>query len=325
MKNKTKAKPIMRLQKPPERWPRFFRDMLRRLDVAGDNLAFLVKSDITPETQSYVACLMARGLLSEEPTNSITCISCDAMATIRRKGPKSAMASALCPCCGAIFTTNDKELLQWRTDWNSFGSWLKDMAEADGEIEIISALAVFLGHVTRGQERFEIYLAKSLSDPTSAQQAYSSISQFMNGVSIVLSLVGNFSKSANSKITVVRLSDCLGVSGEEFLFAWPEYAFSGKDPTKQNSGLTRAQNDPRQKQKEGLKAFVRKNITGIFADKYHHQIADEMIKNYPDQVAYKDRSEKTQQLSKAMILDAIKEVMRENGLEDWISGRKFAP
>lgn len=325
MKNKTKAKPIMRLQKPPERWPRFFRDMLGRLDVAGDNPAFLVKSDITPETQSYVACLMARGLLSEEPTNSIACISCDAMVTIRRKGAKSAMASALCPCCGSIFTTNDKELRQWRTDWNSFGSWLKDMAEADGEIEIISALAVFLGHVTRGQERFEIYLAKCLWDQGPAKQAYSGISQSMSGTGIVLSLAGHFFKPTNPKILVVSLSDCLVMSGGKFAFVWPEYAFSGKDPTKQNSGLTRAQNDPRQKQKEGLKAFVRKNITSIFADKYHHQIANEMIKNYPNQITYKDRSEKTQQLSKAMILDAIKEVMRENGFEDWISGTKFAP
>ena len=324
MKNKTKAKPTTWLQRSHERWPRFFKDMLGRLDIAGDDPTFLVKSDITPETQSYVACLMARGLLSEEPTNSIACISCDAMVTIRRKGAKSAMASALCPCCGAIFTTNDKELLQWRTDWNSFGSWLKDMAEADGEIEIISSLAVFLGHVTRGQERFEIYLAKSLWDQGPAKQAYSAISQSMSGTGIVISLAGHFFKPTNPKILVVSLSDCLVMSGGEFAFAWPEYAFSGKDPTKQRSGFMRVQNDPRQKNKEELKAFVRKNITSIFADKYHHQIANEIIKNYLDQITYKDRSEKTQPLSRNMVLGAIKEVMRENGLEDWISGKKFA-
>jgi hypothetical protein len=38
---------------------------------------------------------------------------------------------------------------------------------------------------------------------------------------------------------------------------------------------------------------------------------------------YKNRKEETQQLSKTMILDAIKEVMRETGLEDWISGKKL--
>ena len=88
---------------------------------------------------------------------------------------------------------------------------------------------------------------------------------------------------------------------------------------KQRAGLTRAQNDPRQKQKESLKAFVKSKITGIFADKYHHQIADEIIKKHVGQITYKDLSEKTQHLSRDMV------VMRENGLEDWISGKKFKP
>lgn len=323
MKNKTTAKPTTRTRKPPERWPRFFRDMLEQLDVAGDDPVFLAKADIAPETQSHVANLMAQGLLSEEPTNSIACISCDAMATIRRKGAKGEMASALCPCCGATFATNDKELRQWRADWNSLGSWLKDMAGTDGEIETISPQALFLGHTPKGQERFEIYLARLLTDQTSAQKAYSTISQSMNGSGIVLSLAGNFSKSPNPKIAVVRLSDCLVISGGKFALAWPEHAFSGKDQAKQRAGLVRAQNDPSQKQKESLKAFVRSKITGIFVDKYHHQIADDIIKKHTGQITYIDRLGKKQHLSKRLILDAIAEVMRENGLDYWISGNKF--
>lgn len=325
MKNKTTAKPTTRTRKPPERWPRFFKDMLGQLDIAGDDPVFLVKADIAPEAQCHVAYLMAQGLLSEEPTNSIACISCDAMAAIRRKWAKGEIASALCPCCGATFATNDKELRQWRADWNSLGSWLRDMAGTDGEMETISPLTLFLGHIPKGQERFEIYLARSLTDQTSAQQAYTSISQSMNGSGIVLSLVGNFSKTANPKIAIVRLSDCLVISGGKFALAWPEYAFFGKDQAKQRAGLMRAQNDPCQKQKESLKAFVKSKITGIFADKYHHQIADEIIKKHVGQITYKDRSEKTQQLSRDMVRDAIKVVMRENGLGDWISGKKFKP
>lgn len=325
MKNKTTAKPTTRTLKPPERWPRFFRDMLGQLDVAGDDPVFLVKADIAPETQSHVANLMALGLLSEEPTNSIACISCEAMATIRRKGAKGETASALCPCCGARFTTNDKELRQWRADWNSLGSWLKDMAGTDGEIETISSQALFLGHISKGQERFEIYLARLLTDQASAQKAYSDISQSMNGSGIVLSLTGNFLKPTNPKIAVVRLSDCLVISGGKFMLAWPEHAFSGKDQTKQRAGLMRAQYDPRLKQKESLKAFVRSKITGVFADKYHHKIADEIIKKNASQISYTDRLGMKQQLSKRLILDAVAEIMRENGLEDWIAGNRFMP
>ncbi len=323
MKNKTTAKPTTRTRKPPERWPRFFRNMLGQLDIAGDDPVFLAKADIAPETQSHVADLVAQGLLSEEPTNSIACISCDAMTTIRRKGAKGEMASALCPCCGTIFQTSGKELRQWRADWNSLGSWLKDMARTDCEIETISSQALFLGHISKGQERFEIYLARLLTDQTSAQKAYSAISQSMNGSGIVLSLAGNFSKPTNPKIAIVRLSDCLVISGGKFALAWPEHAFSGKDQAKQRAGLVRGQNDPRQKQKEILKTFVRLKITGVFADKYHHQIADEIFDKHTGQITYKDSKGKSQQLSRRMVLDAIAEVMRENGLEDWISGKKF--
>ena len=323
MKNKTTAKATTRTRKPPERWPRFFRDMLGQMDVAGDDPVFLAKADIAPETQSHVANLMAQGLLSEESTNSIACISCDAIAAIRRKGAKGEMASALCPYCGATFSTNGKELRQWRADWNSLGSWLKDMAGTDGEMETISPQALFLGHISKGQEQFEIYLARSLTDQTSAQKAYSGIFQSMNGSGIVLSIAGNYSKSPNPKIAVVRLSDCLVISGGKFALAWPEHAFSGKDQAKQRAGLVRAQNNPSQKQKESLKAFVRLKITGVFADKYHHQIADDIIKKHTGQITYIDRLGKKQHLSKRLILDAIAEVMHENGLDYWISGRKF--
>lgn len=324
MKNKTTAKPTTQPRKPPERWPRFFRNMLEQLDVAGDDPVFLAKADITPETQSHVANLMAQGLLSEEPTNSIACISCDATATIRRKGAKGETASALCPCCGTLFQTNGKELRQWRADWNSLGLWLKGMAGTDGEMEAISPQVLFLGNISRGQERFEIYLARLLTDQTSAQQAYTSISQSMNGSGIVLSLAGN-SKPTNPKIAVVRLSDCLVISGGKFELAWPEHAFSGKDPAKQRAAFIGVQNDPRQKQKACLKAWIKKKLPYLFKDKPHHQIAAEIITNHAENAAYQDRNGKTQHLSKYMVLDAVKEVLCENGLEDWISGTKFKP
>jgi hypothetical protein len=325
MKNKTTAKPVAQSRKPPEGWSLFFKDMLGQLDVAGDDPVLLAKADITPESQSHVAYLMARGLLSEEPTNSIACISCDAMVTIRRKGVHGEKASALCPCCGTIFQTNAKELRRWRADWNSLGVWIKKMAVINGEMESVSPLVLFLGHLTKGQERFEVYMGRSLSDEASAQQTYAEISQSMNGSGIVLSLAGNFSKSSNPKIAVVRLSDCIVVVGGEFALAWPKYSFSGKDQVKQRAGLTRAQNDPRQKQKESLKAFVRQRIISIFANQYHHQIANEVTNNYADQITYKDSNGKSQKLSRRMILDAIAETMRENGFEDWISGKKFKP
>jgi hypothetical protein len=323
MKNKTTAKPVAQSRKPPEVWPRFFKDMLGQLDVAGDDPVLLAKADITPESHSHVAYLMARGLLSEEPTNSIACISCNAMVTIRRKGINGEKVSALCPCCGIIFQTNAKELRRWRADWNSLGVWIKKMAVINGEMESVSPLVLFLGHLTKGQERFEVYLARSLSDQASAKQTYAAISQSINGSGIVLSLAGNFSKPSNPKIAVVRLSDCIVVVSGEFALAWPEYSFSGKDQVKQRAGLIRAQNDPRQKQKDSLKAFVRPRITGIFANTYHHLIADEIINKYAGQITYKDSIGKSQQLSRRIILDVVVEIMRENGLEDWISGNKF--
>lgn len=286
---------------------------------------FLAKDNIAPESQSYIAILTAQGLLSEEPSNSIACISCDAIAAVRRKGSRGEKASAVCPCCGTIFQTNSKELRRWRADWNSLGAWVKVMTEADGEMESVSPSALFLGDLTKGRDRFEVYLARSLSEPTLAQQAYCAISQSMNGSGIVVSLTGNFSKPTNPKMVVLSLADCLVVSGEAFAFEWPEQAFSEKDPAKQRAGLARAQNDPRQKQKESLKAFVRSKITGIFADKYHYLVADKIIENHIDQITYTDRSGQGQQLSRGMVLDAIKEVMREKGLEDWILGKKFNP
>ena len=197
------------------------------------------------------------------------------------------------------------------------------MMAAVGEMESVSPQALFLGHISKGQEQFEIYLARSLTDQTSAQKAYSGIFQSMNGSGIVLSIAGNYSKSPNPKIAVVRLSDCLVISGGKFGLAWPEHAFSGKDQAKQRAALIGVQNNPCQKQKENLKAFVRLKITGVFADKYHHQIADEIFDKHAGQITYKDSKGKSQQLSRRMVLDAIAEVMRENGLEDWISGKKF--
>ena len=47
----------------------------------------------------------------EEHTDSVPCISCDAMTVIRRNSEK---ASALCPCCGAIFQTNEGEIRRWQ-------------------------------------------------------------------------------------------------------------------------------------------------------------------------------------------------------------------
>jgi hypothetical protein len=323
MKNKAMMKARAPQRKPLNQWPRFFRNMLEQLDVAGDDPVFLAKDDIAPEDQSYIASLMAQGLLSEEPSNSITCIFCDAIAAVRRKGEKGEKASAVCPCCVTIFQTNSKELRRWRADWNSLGAWVKVMTGADGEMESVSPSALFLGDLTKGRDRFEVYLARSLSEPTLAQQAYCAISQSLNGSGIVVSLTGNFSKPTNPKMVVISLADCLVVSGEAFVFEWPERAFSGKDQAKQRAGLARAQNDPSQKQKESLKTFVRSKITSIFERKYHHLIADQIIENHADQITYTDRSGLAQQLSRGMVLDAIKEVMRENGLEDWISGKKF--
>lgn len=323
--SKTKAKATARPRKPPKRWPRFFKRILDQLDVAADDPVFLVKSDITPETQCHVAYLMAQGLLSEEPANSIACISCDATATVRRKGAKGEMASALCPCCGAIFQTNEKELRRWRADWNSLSEWVKNLSRTDGEAEAVSPQAFFLGHFAKGQDRFEVYLARSLFDPALAKQAYSTISQSMSGSGIVLSLADHFSKPTNSKIGAISLADSLVLSDTGFAFTWPEHVFAGKDWAKQQAGLTRVQNDPKQKQKEILKVFVRQKITGVFTDKYHHQIADEIINKHTGQIAYKDSKGKSQQLSRRMTLDAVAEIMRENGLEDWISGKKFKP
>lgn len=115
MKNKAMMKARAPQRKPPNQWPRFFRNMLGQLDVAGDDPVFLAKDDIALEDQSYVASLMAYRLLSEEPSNSIACISCDAIAAVRRKGEKGEKASAVCPCCGAIFQSNAQELRRWRS------------------------------------------------------------------------------------------------------------------------------------------------------------------------------------------------------------------
>jgi hypothetical protein len=210
---------------------------------------FLDKADVTNESQPLVSSIVTQGLLSEEPTNAIACVSCDATATVRRKGAKGEMASALCPYCGAIFQTNGKELRRWRADWNSLGLWIKNTAGTDGETEAVSSEAFFLGHHTKKQERFEVYMARSLSDPEAAKETYSAISQFMNGSGIVLSLAGHFSKPANPKIRAVSLIDSLVFLDAGVGFAWPTSIFVGKDQAKQSAGLARAQQDPRIKQK----------------------------------------------------------------------------
>jgi len=323
MKIKASVKTTVRPRKLPKRWPRILRRVLGQLDIAADGPAFLTKADITPEAQPLVSNLVVQGLLSEEPTNSIACIFCDAMATVQRKGTKGEMASVLCPCCGVIFQPNGNELRRWRADWNSLGLWIRNLAGMNGEIESVSSLALFLGHHTKGQERFEVYLTRSLSDPDAAKETYSAISQSMSGSGLVLSLADHFIKPANPKIVAISFADCLVLSDTGFTFAWPEYVFAGKDWAKQQAGLTRAQSDPKQKQKEILKGFVRQKITGVFTDKYHHQIADEIFDKHTGQITYKDSKGKSQQLSRRMILDAVAEIMRENGLEYWISGRPF--
>lgn len=323
MKNKASVKAIAPPRKPPEGWPRFLKDILGQLDIGGSDPAFLTNADIAPEARLCVSHLVAQGLLSEEFAPSVACISCDGMTTIRHTGAKGEKASALCPCCGTLFQVSGADLRRWRADWNSLGLWVKNRAQIKGEMENVSSLGLFLGYLARGQERFEIYLARSLTDPVSAQQTYSAISQSMNGSGIVLSLARNFLNPTNPRIAVVRLSDCLVISGRKFALAWPEHAFSGKDQAKQRAGLTRTQNDPRQKQKESLKAFVRSKITNVFANKYHHLIADDIIKKHIGQITYTDRLGKEQLLSKHLILDAVAEVMRENGLDNWISGKKL--
>lgn len=325
MKIKANTKATARPRKPPKRWPPFFKRIIGQLDVAADDPAFLTKADITAEAQPLVSSLMAHGLLSEEQTNSIVCISCDATAIIRRNGMKGEMASALCPCCGAIFQTNEKELHQWRADWNGLGLWTKNLAGVNGEIESVLSSALYLGHHTKGQERFEVYLARSMSDPDTAKETYSAISQSMSGSGIVLSLADHFSKPINSKIGAISLADCLVLSDTGVAFIWPQHVFAGKDWAKQRAGLTRVQNDPKQKQKEILKVYVRQKITGVFANKYHHVIAAEIIADYAEQISYVDRNGEPQQLSKSMVQTAIKEVMKESGLEDWISGKPFKP
>lgn len=324
MKNKTTERPTARPRKPPERWPRFLQGILGQLDVGGNDPAFLTNADIAPEARFYVSDLMTQGLLSEEFAPSVACISCDGMTTIRRTGARGEKASALCPCCGTFFQVSGEDIRRWRADWNSLGLWVKNRAQIDGEMEDVLPQALFLGYLAKGQEQFEIYLARSLTDPVLAQQTYSAISQSMNRPGIVLSLAGVFSKPTNHRIAVVRLADCMTLSDTGFEFAWPAPVFGGKDQAKQRAGLARAQNDPRQKQREILKAFVQKKITGIFRDQYHHQIAAEICKNHADQITYTDRLGKNQLLSRRMILDAVADVMRETGLEDWISGKKFA-
>lgn len=133
MKIKTNAKATARPRRTPKRWPPFFKRILGQLDVAAADPVFLTRADITAEAQPLVSSLVERGLLSEEPTNSIACISCDATATVRRKGAKGETASALCPCCGVIFQTNGNELRRWRADWNSLGLWTKNLAGVNGE------------------------------------------------------------------------------------------------------------------------------------------------------------------------------------------------
>jgi hypothetical protein len=323
MKTKTKAKPTTRPRKPSERWPRFFSNMLAQLDVAGDDPVFLTKADIASDAKPYLSGFMNQGLLSEEFTNALACISCDAMAAILRTGAKGEKVSALCPCCGAVFQPSGKELRRWRADWNSLGEWIKVIAAINGEMEAVSPSALFLGHAAKGQERFEIYLARSLADQMTARTIYSAISQSMNGRGIVLSVAGNPAKIANLKMTIASLDECIVLTDAGGGFAWPEHVFAGKDQAKQRAGFAKVQNDPCQKQKENLKGFVRQKITGIFADKYHHKIAEEIIKKHAGQIAYTDRLGKKQQLSKRLILDAVAEIMRENGLDDWISGKKF--
>lgn len=313
------------MKRLPEKLPPMLARFLQELDLSGDDPVIFTREDVPPRSSAVASNLVKRKIVSEGFASSISCIDCDALAKVTRSGHKGEKFTAVCHVCGCSFRINQDDAWEWRMTWQGLSGWLSKEIGANDEPEIISANAYFLGHIMHAKQSFEIYLARACLDRAAAIQTYAAIGQAMTSAAVVLSLAANPTRASNPKITVISLRECLSYRSGKIGLSWPSRAFTGKDQIKQKAGMARIESDPARQQKEKLKTFVRMSIATKFADMYHSAIKAKILAEHHDLVSFKTINGSTKKLSDQMILDAVKEVMVEKGLDDWISGKKRKP
>jgi len=309
------------MKRQPERVPTFMGAILEKIDISNDMPILFSNRDISRSDVPMASALVKQGLVSQSPASHALCIECDSPAKINRTGKNGSQLSAQCQFCGCIFRPNKDDLQQFRITWEGFANWVASLGGLDVP-ETISPHCYFLGHHNHENKRFEIYLVRMSKNQESANIAYSAIGQSMTNAGVILVLTEQAIRTQNQRLSIQSLQECLCYKDGTFFISWPEAVFSQKDQIKQQAGLARINADPAQKKKEKLKSFILQKITGEFSEKYHPTIKAEILNKYPQHVEYQDKDKKPQTLSSQMILDAIKEVMQENGLDDWISGKK---
>lgn len=303
--------------------PKTIARLLQKLDAYDNSPVVITNDDIAPRVMPLMVVLVEQNLVSEYLASRVSCINCDAQANVTRTGNTGERLFALCQSCGSNFRVNEKDIHEFHVTWSSFSGWLSRIMGLPDEPEPISSNVYFLGNYQHGTVNYELHLMRGCA-ADNAKQSYQVIVQQKTNPVIILSLSNKPNPCSSRNVKIVPLVDCLVHENSGYHLHFPAWVFSGADPVKQRAGQARAANDPIQKQKEILRAFVQKNILSMYAYMMHHDIAKAIIKDHPQQIAYQDSRGNTKRLSADMVRDVIKDVLIDKGLSERISGLKLA-
>lgn len=294
--------------------------LFEQLDCCG-SAVILRQEDVPTASKALFATLIRQGLFKESPSHTVRCISCNGVADVRRSGPQGKKATAVCGECASVFPVSDIDLREYRTDWNALTIWLSGILGASNSHEQLSGNATYIGNHFIGDIEHEIFIARQLN-ATHEAESYKEIALAINPnkSGMVYSLAAHPIRPTNKQLSVMLLAEALKVMNDTITSSLHTIAQRAKNPTRQAAGRGRVAKDTAQQQKIKLKEHIRKNITGKYQDMYHPQIKAAILATHKELTEYKARDGQLKALSEQMILDAVREVMEELSMHDWITG-----
>lgn len=303
----------------PKKLPPELSRIIQMLDTIDDSTIIFANDDISLRSLPIIKSLTKQGLISSKFSSHISCINCEAHAKTVRTGSKGEKLFAACNVCGSHFRINKNDIKEFQASWNSLASWLATIMDFSDEPEPITENIYFIGHYSHGTVRYEIHLMKGCA-ARSAKQEYQAIAQQKADPVIILSL-SKKPLPCSLDIRIVPLEQCLVQVNGIYNIHFPTRIFSGANPVKQYAASVKLANDPLQLQKNKLYTFLLKKISS-YRSVIHPEIAKEISDKHSDLLIYYDNNGNQQRLSKQIVLDIIKEVLIEKGMEDQISGRR---
>ncbi len=293
-------------------------DMLARLDVLHSEGDITFRQHEIPTVSSQLAeHLVASGLIKIVYGNP-ACVECGASADTQRGGDS---LNAICDTCGAVFAIHANEPLEYHADITGLAVWLCRLLQHDADPERVDDGIYFLGHHQQGSTRYELHLMRGSTwqDANTRQQIIVQQKQ-KDDPAIVLHLSRKPVPVQHRDIQMISVASCLSYNGNDISWRWPEDTFAGKNSVKQYAAQVKVASDPRQQCREQLKGFIQQNINGLFIGMMHPDIRQKIESEHANLLTYSDKNGKQQRLSGQMVLNAAKDVLKEKGLTDRISG-----